>query len=76
MNRVHAQIARGLARQIGAHVPLIGTGCSDTQYQTTRAASDSAQALALYLGAHLVGDRAAFLNACGLRTVARLIANR
>lgn len=45
--------ANVLRQKIGSHLPLIGTGCSDAQYQMARAESDEAVSLAKYLICHL-----------------------
>lgn len=43
------KIAQNLHKKIGAHYRLIGTGCSDEQYQRARAESDQAESMARYL---------------------------
>ena len=47
------RMAQPLRAIIGAHVPLIGTGCDNAVFQRARADSDDAVSLAKYLIMHL-----------------------
>lgn len=66
LTKTHRKIAAGLRRKIGAHVPLIGTGCDNDVYQAARAESDQAVSLAHYLIDHMETSAIEFAAACGL----------
>ena len=55
------RMARPLRARIGAHVPLIGTGCDNDVYQRTLADSDEAVSLAKYLIQRLADRHTAVL---------------
>ena len=60
MNPVDAyRLASHLGRQIGAHIPLIGSGCDVAEYQAARCRSEAAKSLAHYLVQRLADRRAA-----------------
>lgn len=52
-------LAAELRTKIGAHVPLIGTGCDSEVYHQARRDSDEAVSLAKYLICHLDSRHAA-----------------
>ena len=61
-------MARPLKARIGAHVPLIGTGCDNDVYQRAQADSDVAVQAAKYLIQHLASrhDAVLFARAVGM----------
>ena len=62
------RMAKPLRAIIGAHVPLIGTGCDDAVFQRARADSDEAVSKAKYLIMHLERrhDAVLFARAVGM----------
>ena len=71
MSRTTDRLARILRKRIGAHVPMIGTGCTDDAYWTARAESDHAESLARYLAQHLARDAVGFAAAAGIPAARR-----
>ena len=61
-------LAKPLRARIGAHVPLIGTGCDNATFQRARSDSDDAVSLAKYLIMHLQSrhDAVCFARAVGM----------
>ena len=66
--RTIIRMAKPLRERIGAHVPLIGTGCDNDVFQRAKADSDDAVSLAKYLIMHLQSryDAACFARAVGM----------
>lgn len=55
--RTAQSIGAQLRQDIGAHVPLIGVGVTEAEFDAARCRSDRAESLARYLVAHLADHK-------------------